>query len=225
MTPPPPTVDGGSPRAQDPRPARTRTAILEAITRLGAAGRPLSVAAIAHEAGISRSSFYARFTDLDDVAVQLVSELFRRVRTIDTDLRGSGPQREATRATLGAIVDDFSARRSLYAAVLGAQISGPAQRRIQVIFAEGARATMDRMAPPGVDRDLAAQFVAAGVLGTLTDWLLAEAPSTPDDVLTHMLAMLPPWLVDGPATPAGAPAHTPSGDTGPPQEHDTRSNP
>ena len=42
-------------RAADPRPARTRAAILDAIERLGAKGSDLSVATIVAEAQLSRS--------------------------------------------------------------------------------------------------------------------------------------------------------------------------
>jgi AcrR family transcriptional regulator len=189
-------------RAQDPRPARTRAAILEAITRLGDHGATFSIAAITREAGISRSSFYAQFTDLDDVAVQLIDELFGRVRTLDADLRSSATQLQATRATLTAILGEFSARRALYSAALGDQLSGHAHRRILALFAAGAQVTMTRVAPDGIDSEVAARFVAAGVLGTLTDWLQTDQPRPAADLLDQLLAMLPPWVVDGPAAPA-----------------------
>jgi AcrR family transcriptional regulator len=200
-----PSGDTARTRAEDPRPARTRATILEAITRLGDDGATLSVAAVTREAGISRSSFYAQFADLDDVAVQLVDELFGRVRALDADLRSSATPLEATRATLTAILDEFSARRALYGAALGDQISGQARRRILALFAEGAQVTMTRVAPDGIDPEIAARFLAAGVLGTLTDWLKTDEPRATSEVLAQLLAMLPPWVVDGPAAPAPRP--------------------
>lgn len=182
-------------RAKDPRPARTQAAIIDAIERLERSGNQLSVSNIVREADISRSSFYTHFRDLDAVAVHLIADLYRRIEELDADLRPAVPGREATEATLNLLLDEIVHRRHLYAAVLGSGVSGRAYRELLGIFASGARATMETTAPSDVDPDLAAHFLAAGTLATITWWITQPNPAPRDSVHAQLLDLYPSWII------------------------------
>lgn len=193
-------------RAKDPRPARTQAAIIDAIERLERSGSHLSVSNIVREAGISRSSFYTHFRDLDAVAVHLIAELYGRIEELDADLRPAVSGREATEATLNLLLDEITHRRHLYVAVLGSGVSGRAYRELLSIFASGARATMETTAPIGVDPDLAAHFLAAGTLATITWWITQTDPPARDTVQAQLVGLYPSWIItDSSHTPRATP--------------------
>ncbi|MCQ9369462.1 TetR/AcrR family transcriptional regulator [Brevibacterium sp. 50QC2O2] len=197
--------ESGVRRAQDPRPAKTRAAIIDAANRLAwTQEAELSVAMIAKEAGISRTSFYAQFKDLDDIAVQLIRERFVEISQIDDELRSAQAGGPATLATTSVLLDEFLARRHLFSVVLGAvgsaRVSGEAYRTIQGILAAGARQTMLRVAPAGIDPDSAATFIAAGILAVIVDWLAADEAEasigTREELQDQIIALLPTWVTN-----------------------------
>lgn len=185
-------------RAVDPRPARTRAAILSAIDRLGSRNTEITVAAIVSEAQVSRSSFYSQFRDLDDVAVQLIDRLFRRIRRMDAELRGSQQTLKATESSLEMCLVEFQRRRGLYAAVLGGNVSSEARRVIHTIVAQSVVATASHSAPQTVDPRIASTFVAAGLLAACTEWLKAEDPVSITEMTSQLVALLPTWVTASP---------------------------
>lgn len=193
-------------RAKDPRPARTRTAILRAIETLERDGGDLTVSNIVRVAGISRSSFYAHFKDLDQLAVDLIRGIYDRIGEIDAKLRPTTPGLDVTRQTVGILLAEIDTHKHLYAAVLGSGMSAVAQRQLLDIFATGAKAAIEHSAPDSVDVELAAQFLAGGTLGTLI-WWITTSPDTPAEaVREQLIALYPKWVAsfeDG-----TIPAHT-----------------
>lgn len=182
-------------RATDPRPARTRAAILAAIERLGELGEPLTVAAIVRRAGISRSTFYTQFRDLDDVAIRLMRDLYVRIEHLDAQLREQGLRREATERTTAMLIEEFTRHRVLYAAVFSSGMSADTQRVIQGVFAHGALSTAQHAHPDGVPSEFAALYIAGGMLAILVDWLLSDDPVDANTLQHEMLACLPGWVV------------------------------
>ncbi len=189
----------GSKRSPDPRPARTRAAILSAIERLGADGADLSIAAIVAEAQLSRSSFYSQFKDLGDVAVQLVRELYVDLRQKDAELRERGSAEEAARSSTAMLIHEFYKRRNLYAAVLSGGATASAQWTVCEIMAEGAFQSIGPNVPEGTDPEFAAKYIAAGVLASLIDWINGEVEYTEAELLDQIVRMLPDWVVTSPA--------------------------
>lgn len=203
------------PRAVDPRTVRTRSAIIDAIERLDREGSALSVAAIAASAGISRTSFYAQFRDLGDVAVRLMRERYEEILRIDAELRAGGAAAEPTRETLSLLLDEFERHQTLYAAVLGSAGSGDAYRNLQGILTEGALETMRRVAPQGIDPEVAARFIAAGILATVIDALFSDNPPAPAELRGQIIDLLPVWVT----TDSVVGAHTePTNPSSPPRE-------
>ncbi|SKC43938.1 TetR/AcrR family transcriptional regulator [Okibacterium fritillariae] len=185
-----------TPRVEDPRPARTRAAIIGAVETLSAAGDEITVAAIVAEAGISRSTFYTQFRDLDALAVDILTAAFTEIEALDLRLRQSTSPLETARATTAHLVAEFDRRRSLYAGVLGSRTTTEAHRAVHDAFAEQALDTMRATVPEHLDPRVTADYVAGGSMAVITAWLLSDDPLPASRVQDHLLALLPPWLIN-----------------------------
>lgn len=185
-----------TPRSPDPRPARTQAAIIAAVERLSARGDEVTVPTIVAEAGVSRSTFYAQFKDLDALAVRILTEVFTQIEALDLSLRVSATPIETTRATTSQLVAEFAKRRTLYAGVLGSRTTTEAARAVRAAFAEQALGTMQLTVPSGLDPKVAAEYVAGGSLAVITAWLLSDTPEPTERVQQQLLALLPAWLLN-----------------------------
>ncbi|VXB99278.1 TetR/AcrR family transcriptional regulator [Pseudoclavibacter sp. 8L] len=185
-----------TPRSPDPRPARTQAAIIDAVERLSARGEEVTVPAIVAEAGVSRSTFYTQFRDLDALAVRILTEVFTEIEALDLRLRAAATPIETARATTSQLVAEFAKRRTLYAGVLGSRTTTEAHRAVRAAFADQALGTMQLTVPEGLDPKVAADYVAGGTLAVLTAWLLSDAPEPIERVQQQLLALLPTWLIN-----------------------------
>ncbi|GAA2181290.1 hypothetical protein GCM10009847_22530 [Leucobacter tardus] len=183
------------PRADDPRPARTRAAIATAVESLSLRGAEVTVPALADAAGISRSTFYAQYRDLDALAVAILSEAFAAIEAEDLEMRQSDRARSAAAVATRRLVTEFSRRRALYAGVLGSRASATAMRAVQSAFAEQALGTIRLLAPAHIDHRMAADHLAGGTLAVIAAWLLADDPPDPEYLQQQLLALLPAWLI------------------------------
>jgi AcrR family transcriptional regulator len=184
-------------RAPDPRPARTRAAILDAVERLGASGSELSVSGIVSEAGLSRSSFYSQFKDLGDISVQLVREIFDRV--VEACAVNARNPRQQWQDTTTLVLVEFSKRRGLYAATLGSNLTTTnAQWEVADIMTEGALLVLKDAVPAHIDPKIAARFIASGYLCNIAQWLTDEHPRTIEELADQLREMLPDWVADKP---------------------------
>lgn len=189
------------PRAPDPRPARTRAAIIAAIERLGEQEADISVSLVVAEAGLSRSSFYSQFNDLGDVAVQLIQQLYDEpVPALVGHLDAGAPPEARFEATC-ALLEEFEKRRGLFAAVLGGGATVSAQWEVSEILARGVLRDITPIVPPDINAHVAARFIAAGYLMNIVEWVSDEHPAPIETMATDLLAMLPDWV----AAPSGSP--------------------
>lgn len=148
--------------------------------------------AIVAEAGVSRSTFYAQFRDLDALAVRILTEVFTQIEELDLSLRASATPIETARATTSQLVAEFAKRRTLYAGVLGSRTTTEAARAVRAAFAEQTLGTMQLTVPSGLDPKVAAEYVAGGSLAVITAWLLSDTPEPTE----QLLALLPAWLLN-----------------------------
>lgn len=181
-------------RAPDPRPARTRAAILDAIDRLGMRNAEVSVASIVAEAYLSRSSFYSQFKDLGDVVVQLISEVADEMEAHDHRLRGSGRTDEANLGAVHMLVAEMHRRRGLYAAVLGSSASSETPRQVIDIISSRFEHVVRVVAPPGADTRIWSVYMVAGALAVLIDWVRSSNPVTPERMTADIIEMMPDWI-------------------------------
>jgi AcrR family transcriptional regulator len=178
----------------DPRAARTRQGILSAVARLHSSeSGDISVSDIVREAKISRSSFYAHFSSLDDLAVALLRQEFASVTASPSRERGpvSGLRESYTR-----LVQHFAQRESIYAYALGLPLSRRAFDDVIAAYAEQVLASFDE---PASDADairarLAATFVAGGTVSLLSAWVADHHDISADQLVDELIALLPPWL-------------------------------
>jgi len=198
-------------RAIDPRPARTRAAIIAATEHLVTEDHTteVSVNAIVRAARVSRSAFYAQFSDLDELAVAMLVDAFREIGLDDVraraedgagDWAGSAGDARRHLATVSnrRLVEHIAARYPFYRASLDWRLSGRVHETVVSAYADQVAATMRVLGdhvPVGADPEDTARFVAGGAIALLTDWLRTDAPERQDRIVERLLAMLPDWLV------------------------------
>jgi len=198
----------GRPRAKDPRPERTRIAILTALERLAVSGREATVNAVLREAGISRATFYAHFSSLDDLAVTAVIERFSKIG-LDGLLareRGMG-HRAASRATVRGLIEQVLLYRGFYLSALDWRVSSRVQETAAKVIGKDIlrhlhRITSQGEAPPGTPPPEAhadtARFISGGMLHMFIAWLREEEPGDLDLFTERVLAQLPEWMIGPP---------------------------
>ena len=185
-------VSSGSP--SDPRAARTRQGILSAVARLHAAdSKDISVSDIVREAQISRSSFYAHFSSLDDLAVALLRQEFASVVGPNTRsaAAGSGLRESYTR-----LVEHFAQRESIYSSALGLPLSRRAFDDVVAAYAEQVLASFDEPASEAdaIRARLAATYVAGGTVSLLSAWVANHHDISADQLAGQLIDLLPAWL-------------------------------
>ncbi len=181
-------------RAPDPRPARTRAAILSAIEQLGEQGKDISVSAVVAEAGLSRSSFYSQFKDIGDVAVQLLQEMDGRPEIADLSPNGEGtPPEEFVKAT-HVLLEEMQRRRHLYSAVLGSGAAISAQWEVTDVLAEGVLRFIGGFVPKHVDPMFAARYIVSGYLANIVEWLTSKNPAPLAEFDKQLRELLPSWI-------------------------------
>lgn len=159
--------------SRDVRAERPRNAILDAVHDLTRADSRVTVSAIIRAAGISRSTFYAHYASLDELATSLLSDGYRQI-----------------------------------AAAHAASLS----ERVQARAADSMAHLMERLyelAPPpaGISAQLSARYTAEATTGLLDAWVRGEVHADAEQMVGHLLALMPAWTprwADDPL--AGVPA-------------------
>jgi AcrR family transcriptional regulator len=175
----------------DPRAARTRQGILAAVARLHSSDvDDISVSHIVREAKISRSSFYAHFASLDDLAVALLRQEFASVAIPAPRSLGS------LRESYSRLVQHFAQRESIYSYALGLPLSRRAFDDVIAGYAEQVLASFDE---PFSEADAirarrAATYVAGGTISLLSAWVSNHHDISADQLVDELIALLPPWL-------------------------------
>lgn len=191
----------------DPRAARTRQGIVDAVTRLRSrSSGDLAVTDIVREAAISRSSFYAHFAGLDELAIELLRRDFASVAPIAAS--GTAETRESARESYLRLVEHFSTQQSIYSSALGLPLSRRAYDEVIASYAEQlmasfapatAKVAESADAPTAtVSADVrvrvAATYVAGGTVMLLGSWIAGELPLGKEELVDELVALLPPWL-------------------------------
>jgi AcrR family transcriptional regulator len=184
--------------SNDPRAVRTRGAITAAVHSLIAEGEPSpSVSQIVRRAGVSRSSFYAQFANLDQLAAAVFSQAFTEIESASIAARATvaaaGP--ETTWQAVERLVRHVDAHRDFYSRGFPATVAG----HDEVIGALAAqlRASIPLVSspPPGVSVEATAMWIAGGKLAVLRSWLTGQLAGSVEDITGQIMALLPGWLV------------------------------
>jgi AcrR family transcriptional regulator len=182
--------------SNDPRAVRTRGAITAAVHSLIADGEPSpSVSQIVRRAGVSRSSFYAQFANLDQLAAAVFSQAFTEIESASI---AAAPGAETTWQAVERLVRHVDAHRDFYSRGFPATVAG----HDEVIGALAAqlRTSIPLVSspPPGVSVEATAMWIAGGKLAVLRSWLTGQLDGSVEDITGQIMTLLPGWLVTRP---------------------------
>jgi AcrR family transcriptional regulator len=187
------------PDRTDPRITRTAQALEQAIVEL-ASQRPVSqitVADLADRAGVTRATFYNRYSSPLDLLIQVLY----------ADLELSGRLKEARRAegrhTAGQIVrlvisdvaDHVERFMPIYRHALHDPADGGVYEALVRCFADRSLAVIARSAHPDLPKannQVIAQFAAHGFAGAIKAWLRDDSVMK-TDLVEAAVACTPAW--------------------------------
>jgi AcrR family transcriptional regulator len=155
---------------QDPRAARTRARLREALLA-ECAEKPLAevgVAALVRRAGVGRATFYVHYTGIEDLAVDACADVVREAVEALHSWTGRPDPVHAPPA-LAAFFDSLTPHAGLYRALLAPGGGGPLGRVLHRDLR--AFSLRERERAGAADAPLVASAVAATFAGVLADWL------------------------------------------------------
>jgi AcrR family transcriptional regulator len=175
----------------DRRTLRTRQALHQALIRLvlERGYDPITVADIADAANVGRSTFYAHFTDKDDLLRHGISYLSVMLK---------GPPDEAagplgfSRFLTEHLKEQKKLQRALMQSSAASIVIGSLRDAICDVVRQGLRAERSK-APDEIE----VQFVAGAYLAVITWWLDRGATETPAEIDARFRLMALGALTDG----------------------------
>lgn len=179
----------------DLRQRKTRRQLVQALVDL-MEERPfaeLSVTDICRRAMVHRTTFYAHFTDKQELLHYLLAQVERECIDVCIPQEAGTPRQfflEAARRTLTF----FRARKALYRAC----IESGADTQTRLLEDAAANELCARMsrppfpdAMPGVDPRIAARFYVGAMLSLLRWWLISPDPVPEETLLDHLAQFIP----------------------------------
>lgn len=183
----------------DPRAARAQAAIFAGIERLMSEGvAHVSVSEVVRASGVSRSTFYAHFTGLDDLAL---AYLTRHLKIISD--AGIGVRREdfihgeaAARIGYTRLITHIVQHYPLYSTVLTMPLTrGAFEKAVGSYSRSLMRSVMILDVAPGdANTEVAVTYVAGGVLTVISAWIRGELDVDDDELVVRLVDLLPDWV-------------------------------
>ncbi len=185
----------------DPRAEKTRRAIFSAVESLTTAkSAPITVSDIVRTAAISRSSFYAHFSGLDDLAreylhVQLAEA---RASVIDLIRTDAASRQDAAADGYRRLVTHMVKHYPVYASVLDLSLSRGAYDQIVHGYASLWLDSIDTLGGQlvGPRPELTATFVAGGALTLIGSTMAGRVSISDDDLVNEIVTLLPAPLLE-----------------------------
>ena len=189
----------GKPRRTDPRITRTDQALAQAIVEL-AAQRPVSqitVADLAGQAGVTRATFYNRYSSPLELLIEVLYADLERVHRLEDTRRAEG--RYSAVQMLRLATSDVADHVERYMAVYQHALHDPADDGVYEALVRHftdygltfmARSTHPDL--PGTSHRFIAQFVAHGFAGAIKAWL-SDHSATKTDLVEAAVACAPVW--------------------------------
>jgi AcrR family transcriptional regulator len=166
----------------DPRSARTRSSLQEALLSLAREREldDIAVADVAERAGVNRSSFYQHYADKETL---LADALDAAAEEAGADLPSLSADTPEPPHVLVAYLEHLDANAALYRRVLGEHGSSFAVARLRARLQDVVMEGIARSSEPGyygdLPRDVVAAGVAGSVMGVLGVWLHLEPRPSP----------------------------------------------
>ncbi|GAA3606417.1 TetR/AcrR family transcriptional regulator [Microlunatus ginsengisoli] len=188
-------------RGLDPRAAETRRRLVEAFVALSAAhAGNVTVPQIVARARLHRSSFYAHFGTVDELALYAIDRNLDQVHTenLGRHNRRTMPARASNTLVIAEILDRVSdpanplmavlARdRALGEQALGAQLSS----RVLDYYAQVS--SFGGLTP--LTRSASAEYVGHGLAAVICGWLLGEVSMTRAELVDWLALLVPDWVM------------------------------
>lgn len=160
-------------RPMDPRIARTRAALRDALRTLAADADldAISIADITEAAGVNRSSFYRNYASKDELLAEVITDQISAVRLDLDEVDPTDPSRPPDFLVEYAKV--IHANAGLYRRVLGPNGSVAAQIALRNQVTGLAMVGIEEKAPGPLDMPvrIVAAAAAGSVLGVVTEWV------------------------------------------------------
>lgn len=190
-----------APYSNDPRGEITRRSLVHAYAALLAETGTATPGEVSARAGLNRSSFYAHFTSLEDLAAHAfrteLADIHRENLMRQLEGGMSGP--ESNGRTIRDIVATAAAPEGLTLVLLQADRAF-GERAIGAILRDyideyfGSVAAFD--AVPVSRRSAVSEYVGHALAGLIVAWLLRELPIERSELESRIVAMTPTWVLD-----------------------------
>jgi AcrR family transcriptional regulator len=189
----------GKPRRTDPRISRTDQALAQAIVEL-AAQQPVSritVADLAGQAGVTRATFYNRYSSPLELLIQVLYADLERVHRLEDARRAEGRYSavQMLRLATGDVADHVERFMAVYQHALHDPADDGVYEALVRHFTDYGLAFMARSTHPdlpGTNRRVMAQFVAHGFAGAIKAWL-SDHSVTKTELVEAAVACAPVW--------------------------------
>jgi AcrR family transcriptional regulator len=183
----------------DPRITRTARAFEQAIVEL-AARRPVSqitVADLADRAGVTRATFYNRYSSPLELLIQVLDADLRRCLLLRETRQAQGLHTagEMVRLTVSDVADHVERFMDVYRLALRDPAGHGVYEALIRYFTDRALSVIARSAHadlPKANHQVIAQFFAYGFAGTIKAWLSDDA-LTKADLVEAAVACAPAW--------------------------------
>lgn len=204
----------------DRRVRRTRAALQGALIGLVEERdlSQISVADVVERAEVNRSTFYAHYQDVHELAeaacTSMIDDLIGVVLALDPARASPSDFPEDPDPSLTAFFAHFAEHAGLYRSLLGPTGSARVIEHVRLRTTAAARSSgqlpatndappPDTADPSGIPHNVPAAFVAGALIGVATDWLQRERPRTPTEmtILTKPLLRALSASTDAPPTP------------------------
>lgn len=187
----------------DPRASRTRAKLIDAAEALVSRHHPtITVSAIITEAGVSKTTFYSHFASIDELALQIVERAYTEVAELNRKLSASPNvgAYEAMRASFEVLVNHYILHLPFYRSVLALHLSREVHTNaVRSMAADIEPGIVDHPnLPAGIRPHLAASLIASTVVGFLDEWMEEDFEASGDELVTHLMILLPTWYVGSP---------------------------
>ena len=181
----------------DPRAEKTRQAIFEAVRSLiSHRVASVSVSDIVRTAQISRSSFYAHFGSLDELATAFLRAQFAGIGTeaADENVSGSLAARAGYTRLIGHILEHYP----LYSSVLELPLTRTAFDDVVEAYSTRLLQSVFTAAdvPENIDPELLTTYVAGGALTSISAWMRGRLDISDDELVEQLVGVLPVWALE-----------------------------
>ncbi|MBG6055695.1 AcrR family transcriptional regulator [Salinibacterium sp. CAN_S4] len=187
----------------DPRAEHTRQMVFAAVRQLiSDSDEPLTVADIVRVARVSRSTFYAHFGSLDDLALEVLRSQFVELGGLDVDWRRDDllPGRAIARLGFGHLIAHIVDNLPLYSSALRTPHTRTAYDELVQSYCIRLMDSIITVggAPENVDARLVSTFVGGGAVTLISAWMRGHIELSDDDLVRQLVDLLPPWILESP---------------------------